>query len=150
MKKTFSSIVLLLITSACLSQVKEPVSFTYSAKKINATTYELHITGSIEARWHTYSQTTPAGGPIPTKLSFTKNPLVTLIGKAKEVGKLEQHYEKLFGVDVKQFSDNIDFVQTIKLLKPIKTNISGSIEFMVCNDEECLPPSSYKFQIAIK
>ena len=140
---------LLLVSTVVSAQVESPVSFSYSAKKINTLTYELHITAEIQSGWHTYSQTTPAGGPIPTALKFTKNPLVTFVGKVKEVGKLEQHHEKLFGVDVKQFSNKVDFVQVIKLKKPLKTNIAGSIEFMVCNDVQCLPPSVNKFSIQI-
>jgi hypothetical protein len=30
----------------------------------------------VNAPWHTYSQFTPAGGPLPTKFNFTKNPYI--------------------------------------------------------------------------
>ena len=46
--------------------------------------------------WHIYSQTTPEGGPVPTTIEFTKNPLVNLQGTAKETGKMEQRHEELF------------------------------------------------------
>jgi thiol:disulfide interchange protein DsbD len=133
-----------------MAQIQDPVSFTYSAKKINALTYEIHITAVIESGWHIYSQTTPDGGPIATTVKFNRNPLATLTGKVNEIGNLEKHFEKLFNVDVKQFNDKIDFVQTVKLRKSFKTNISGSIEFMVCNDHECLPPTTKKFSVDLK
>jgi thiol:disulfide interchange protein DsbD len=150
MVKNFLVFVFILISQVCFSQIQEPVKWNFSVKKINATTYELHLTATIDNHWHLYSQSTPDGGPVATVVSFTKNPLVTLDGTVKELGKLEQRHEPLFGVDVKQFSNKVDFMQLIKLKAPVKTNISGSVEFMVCNDSQCLPPSSRKFSLPIK
>jgi hypothetical protein len=150
MKKLFSLLVLLPIAITCFSQVEDPVSWTFSAKKIDATTYELHLTAKLEDGWHIYSQTTPQGGPAPTEIAFNKNPLLTLDGATKEIGKMEQRLEVLFGVDVKQFSGKVDFVQVVKRKVNAKTNITGSIKFMTCNDEMCLPPKSLPFTIMVQ
>jgi DsbC/DsbD-like thiol-disulfide interchange protein len=146
---------LLLLGSAFIvfnasAQVKTPVKWSFSSKKIKENTYEVRLTAAIEEGWHTYSQSTPDGGPIPTTIVFANNPLLILEGKVKEVGKLEQKHEKIFGVDVKQFSDKVDFVQVIRLKRGVKTSINGSVEFMVCDDKECLPPATQKFSIALK
>ena len=103
----------------------------------------------LEEEWHIYSQTTPEGGPVPTAISFSKNPLVTMEGAIREVGKLEEHFEPLFGVKVKQYSDKVEFVQTIKLKAAVKTAVNGHIQFMVCNDVECMPPSKNTFSISL-
>lgn len=138
-----------LISLASFSQLRSPVQWSFSSKKINATTYELHLTATMDDEWHIYSQFTPEGGPIPTSISLNKNPLVT-VGAIKEVGKMEQHFEELFGVKVKQFSDHVDFVQTVSLKAAgVKTAIAGSVEFMTCNDHECLPPKKLPFSIAL-
>jgi thiol:disulfide interchange protein DsbD len=55
----------------------------------------------------------------------------------------------VFGVDVKYFSGKVDFVQLVKLKSKAKTNFTGSVEFMVCNDQQCLPPATQKFSIAL-
>ncbi|MEO9022864.1 MAG: protein-disulfide reductase DsbD domain-containing protein [Ginsengibacter sp.] len=150
MKKILTAGFLLLFSNLLFAQIQNPVSWTATSKKINDKTYEIHLTANIEKGWHTYSQTTPDGGPIPTSLTFTKNPLLTMEGNAKEVGKLEQHNEPLFGVDVKQFSNRVDFVQVVKLKAPVKTSVNVAVEFMVCNDKECLPPRTQKFSVALK
>jgi len=150
MKKIFLLVAGLLSLSAVNSQVKNPVRWSFSSKKINATTYEVHLTATIEDGWHIYSQTTPEGGPVPTSIEYLKNPLLTLDGATKEVGELEQHNEPLFGVDVKQFSDKVDFVQVVKLKGKAKTALSGTVRFMTCNDRECLPPRSVKFSVPIR
>lgn len=132
-----------------VSFAQTPTNWSFNAKKINAKTFEIYLTAELEDGWHTYSQFTPDGGPAPTEISFTKNPLVTLTGKAKEVGKMEEHFESLFGVKVKQFSDKVVYVQTINLKAPVKTTVSGKISFMVCNDKECLPPESKNFTLKL-
>lgn len=132
------------------AQVKNPTSWTFSAKMIAPGKYEIHMTAVADKGWHIYSQNTPDGGPVPTSFSFTKNPLVTLDGKVKEVGKLEKKHEELFGVDVHQYSGTVDFVQVVKVKPGIKTNVSGSVEFMLCNDKECLPPTTKSFTISLK
>ena len=150
MKKIITASFLLLIANMLFAQIQNPVSWTATAKKINDKTYEIHLTANIQNGWHVYSQTTPDGGPVPTSISFTKNPLLDFDGNAKEVGKMEQRHEPLFGVDVKQFSDKVDFVQIVKLKAKVKTSADVAVEFMVCNDKQCLPPTTKKFSVALK
>jgi thiol:disulfide interchange protein DsbD len=150
MKKIIPIAFLLLFSNILFAQIQNPVEWTATAQKISDNVYEVHLTANIDKGWHIYSQTTPEGGPIPTSLTFTKNPLLTVEGKAKEVGKMEKHHEPLFGVDVKQFSNNVDFVQLVKLKAPVKTSVDVAVEFMVCNDKQCLPPSTKKFSVALK
>ena len=150
MKKILTLGLSLVILNLASAQVKDPIHWAFTAKKVNATTYEVHITANIESGWHLYSQTTPDGGPVPTSIEFVKNPLLTLDGPAKEVGKMEHMHDELFGVDVKQFSNKVDFIQIVKLKGKAKTSLNGSVEFMTCNDHECLPPKTQKFSIALK
>lgn len=149
MKKIFFLIFLVFCTTILQAQILNPVSWTVTSKKIKDKTYEIHLTAAINKGWHIYSQFTPEGGPVPTSISFTKNPLLDLDGKVKESGKLEQRHEEIFGVDVKQFSDKVDFIQVLKLKSPVKTSVSISVEYMVCNDRQCLPPATKKFSIAL-
>ena len=149
MRRLFFLVLTVFLYTSASAQIQNPVKWTYSAKKINATTYEVHLTAEVSGKWHIYSQTTPDGGPVPTSITFSKNPLLIIKGKPNEVGKLQQKHEPLFGVDVKQFAGKVDFVQIVKLKSPVKTTVSGSVEFMVCDDEQCLPPATNPFSIAL-
>ena len=150
MKKLLAaSFLLLFATFASAQMVKNPVSWTATSKKIADKTYEIHLTATLPGGWHIYSQKTPEGGPIPTEISFTKNPLVTLKGEAKEMGKMEKKFEPLFGVDVMQFSNKVNFVQVVNLKANVKTSVEVAVEFMVCDDTQCLPPSTKKFTVAL-
>lgn len=150
MKHSFFLFLSMMIAAVSFSQIKNPVHWTFTSKKINETTFEVVISAKLDQGWHIYSQTTPDGGPTPTAISFSKNPLVTLDGTAKESGKLEQKHEKLFGVDVKQFSGKVDFIQTVRLKGKAKTAVNGTVEFMTCNDRECLPPKTQKFSVVLQ
>ena len=142
-------VLLLTVPTIAFSQVKKPVKWTYSAKKLGNGKYEVHMTAAIDKGWHLYSQTTPEDGAVPTKFTFTKNPLLTLTGNVREDGKLETHFEKLFDATVKQFSDKVDFVQVVTVKGNVKTNLSGKVEFMVCDDKQCLPPATQQFSIPL-
>lgn len=149
MRKCALLLAAVLASTLCFSQVKNPVQWSFATKKTDATTYEVQLTATLEKGWHVYSQTTPDGGPVPTAISFTQNPLIILQGSAKEVGKLEKRFEPLFGVDVKQFSGKVVFVQTVKLKTKVKTTLNGTVEFMSCNDHECLPPAKKQFSLSL-
>ena len=150
MRKSLAVLAAIFFASLSFAQVKNPVKWSFSSKKVDATTYEVKMTATLERGWHIYSQTTPDGGPVPTTIEYTKNPLINLQGTAKETGKLEQRHEELFGVDVKQYSNKVDFVQTVKVKANVKTTLNGAVEFMTCNDHECLPPTKQSFSIALK
>jgi hypothetical protein len=126
-----------------------PCHWVFQAKKITEKRYEIHLSAAIDNGWHTYSQTTPDGGPFPTKISLEKNPLIEKVGKIEEVGKMEKRHEAAFDVDVKQFSDKVDFVQQVDLKAPLKTVLAGTVEFMICNDHECMPPKKIPFSILL-
>ncbi|HRN73429.1 MAG TPA: protein-disulfide reductase DsbD family protein [Ginsengibacter sp.] len=151
MKKLFFVALMVFSANALLAQmVKNPVSWNSNVKKIADKTYEIVLTANIEDGWHMYSQSTPSGGPIPTKVTFTKSPLVTTEGATKEIGKLEQRFEPLFGVDVKQYSNRVQFSQVVKTKANVKTSIDVAVQFMVCDDHQCLPPSTHKLTVALK
>lgn len=150
MKRLFVWMVAVLLTSSVGAQIKEPVGWTFSAQKKSADTYDLVIKAVVPKPWHLYSQFTPDGGPVPTKFSFNANPLVKLEGKVKEIGKLQKIQDKIFETEVRFFSNEVTFVQTVKVKAGVKTNVSGSVLFMVCDDSQCLPPINKKFDIKLQ
>ena len=138
-----------ILASLQLTAQANPIKWEFSAKKETANTYNVYLAATVESPWHIYSQSTPAGGPLATKISYGVNPLVNVAGKVDEQGQLKTIHDKNFGVDVKYFSGNVKFVQTIKLKTAVKTSLHGTIEYMVCNDSKCLPPVTVPFEIAL-
>ena len=126
-----------------------PVKWTFEAVKKGDKQYDIIFTANVDAPWHIYSQFVKKG-PVPTNIVFKKNALVLAKGPAKEIGKLEKQFDKNFGAEIAYFSNKVQFVKTITLRAAVKTSVSGEIEYMVCNDERCLPPTKVPFEVAIQ
>ncbi|MCK9402975.1 MAG: hypothetical protein M0Q26_06225 [Chitinophagaceae bacterium] len=154
MKKIFATLVLTMTAGFVFSQAQNPVSWTYEAKKKTADSYEIILTATVEHPWHIYSQHTGKGGPIATEIRFKPNPLVIVQkGTAKEIGKLEKTMDSNFGpkpIAVSYYSNKVVFVQSVKLKGNIKTNVSGIVEYMVCDDSRCLPPVKKSFDLKLQ
>jgi len=130
-------------------QSNKQVQWTYNAKKVSDKIYEVHMTATINGDFHLYAQDVGGDGPIATSFTFTKNPLLQLDGKVKEVGKTIKKFESVWNHDVKYYEKNVDFVQLVKMKSNAKTNLSGKVEFMVCNDQKCLPPSNVEIMVNV-
>jgi thiol:disulfide interchange protein DsbD len=149
MKKTLFIYFFLLIAIFTFGQ--NPVSWAFSAKKINEKVYEVHLTATIQAGWHLYSQKQPDDAiALPTKFTFNNNPLLAFGGKVKEVGKLEKFKDDKLDISAYQYSKSVNFVQLVKLKGNAKTNITGKLQYQTCNDEKCLPPKTVNFSLALK
>ena len=148
MKKIALFSLALLTGTLVMAQSGKQVNWTYSAKKVADKTYEVHMMASIGAGWHMYAQA-GGDGPISTTFTFTKNPLVVVNGKPKEVGKMVKKFEDAFKSEVRYYENTVDFVQTVKVKSNAKTAVAGKVEFMVCNDHECLPPDENTFKVNI-
>jgi hypothetical protein len=150
MKPILTLLVTLLVTANfALAQSSKQVKWTYTVKKVADKTYEVHMTATVNAKWHIYAQDAGVEGPLPTAFTFTKNPLLSLDGKVKEVGKLISKKEEVWGGNVNFYEKSVDFVQVVKLKGNVKTSVAGKVAFMVCNDRECLAPSDVDFSVNI-
>jgi len=150
MKKHFIAVCALLITATSFAQSLNPVSWSFTSKKINDKEYEIHMVATMEPGWHLYSQNQPKDAIAePTSFSFNKNPLIELNGKVKEVGKMEKFTDKDLGVSANQYSNKVSFVQKVKLKGKAKTNVTGTLRFQTCNDEKCLPSKTVNLSIAL-
>ncbi len=107
------------------------------------------IKGTIDKGWHLYSQKTPLNaGPIPVSLNIAKQKGLKLIGHFSE--QLEPHevFDVNFDSKVYHFEESYFSTQKLKTKKPMQ--ISGTINFMVCDDTRCLPPIDVPFSILVK
>ena len=141
--------ILFFIGHYCFSQLYDPVDWQTNVKKISVDEYELITTAFIETGWHLYSQSVPEDGPIPTFFSYDHaNGAVRLLGKTIEDGG-HVTFDSIFNMEITYFEDRAIFRQRIKVLDNISI-ISGTVEFMVCDNEKCLPPTEKELVFQLK
>ncbi|HLP06349.1 MAG TPA: cytochrome c biogenesis protein CcdA [Paludibacter sp.] len=139
----------LTIALSSFAQIENPVKWSFASRNTSAGEAELVITATIDKHWHVYSQFIGKGGPVPTSFKFAKSADYELVGSVTETSMVTKVYEKAFEMEVSYFSDKAVFVQKIKLKKDEPT-VNGSLEYMACNDEQCLPPEEVPFSIKVK
>src|SRR5690606_17226880 len=106
------------------------------------------LTATIQNRWHVYSQFIEEGGPIPTSFSFDQSTEYSLIGKVTETPKAISAFDPNFNMQIAWHKDKVAFKQRVKL-NQAKTTVKGMLEFMTCDDKNCLPPEEIPFSIQI-
>jgi DsbC/DsbD-like thiol-disulfide interchange protein len=147
MKNLFLIALGLTLSFTASSQILKPVKWSYLAKRTSKTEATLLIRATIDNGWHIYSQTVPDGGPIKTSFSFKPAKTFSLIGKTAEPKPISK-FEKTFDMNVAFFEKTVTFQQKVKVAGG-KTVIKGSVEFMVCDDHQCLPPETVEFSIPV-
>jgi thiol:disulfide interchange protein DsbD len=146
--KVFFAAVLLLSCLKGSSQILTPVKWSYGAKKISATEAVVFIKATIDAGWHLYSQTVEEGGPVKTTFTYAPAKEYKLNGTTQEPKPIVR-MEPAFGMKVAFFEKSVIFQQKVKVSK-FPVTVKGSVEYMVCNDEKCLPPDTKSFSIPVK
>jgi thiol:disulfide interchange protein len=145
---------LFLLSYSLFGQMYNPVKWSTSVEKITEKEYLLKVETTIQSGWHLYGQYIEEGGPSRTIFTFENSKKnFELIDKTSEE---EGHtvVDKIFDMKIKYFKDKALFTQKIKFTSDVVTNIKAEVEFMACNDANCLPPSSevllFKFPNAQK
>lgn len=131
------------------AQILEPVKWSTSVTKISDTEYELVAIATIESKWHLYSQNVPEGGPVATSFTFKGNGNYLKKGNTlEEKGHMVD--DPVFGMQIKFFENKASFKQRIKLKEEVPFKVDATVEFMVCDDSRCLPPTVVDLVFNIK
>ncbi|MCL2888262.1 MAG: thioredoxin family protein [Elusimicrobia bacterium] len=126
---------LLFLPAVCaFSQIYQPVRWEISVRE----KHEIVFTAHIEPGWHIYGLTEPDFGPNPTVFNFEKISGAQMEGKVFSTSPMITAYEALFGAETTYFENNPEFIQKFKLQNAQKFEISGYIEYSVCNIKRCM------------
>ena len=146
MKKTIVLTYLLALIGMLpmFAQMQEPVKFQTELKKISDTEAELVFNATIDAGWHLYSTELPEDGPVSATINFDKMEGAELVGKLTPIGKVIEHFDNMFEMNLRYFENKGTFVQKVKFNSDTYT-LKGYLQYGACNDENCLPPTDVEF-----
>ena len=139
-------VVLLAMSLVALAGAKEdPVQWTlapaagYGQVAPGSKIY-LELKAAVQPGWHLYSPTTPAGGPIITKLGLAPNPVLAAynVYRPEPVRKLDPN----FGVDTETYTGTVSFLMeaTSNPSAAGSSSLEATARYQVCSDTKCLPP----------
>jgi len=146
MIKYIKFISIFLFCSLTLSaQMQEPVKWKYNINESG----EIVFHATVDKGWHLYDMNLPDGGPIPTSFDFEEVKGAELTGKVVTNSKIHSQYDDMFQMTVRWFEENPTFIQKLKITDKEKFLISGTINYMSCNDQACVPgKEDFKFTAA--
>ena len=148
---TLSTVLFLFLSGALLARPTEPkgkldpVRWTLAVEP-SETVASGRIVGrliaTIEEGWRLYAPTTPKGGPIPTELKLTDNPVIKAWTSYQP--KPETKFDLNFNLESQTYSDEVVFLFDIKLDHDTQVGtfqIESTTRYNACNDRLCLPPA---------
>ena len=142
----------LLLTSlgAKAQIIRDAVSWSHSVEDKSPTEKVIVFSATIKGDWHLYGTELPSGGPTPTSLIVDKIAGAQLVGKLTASKKPIEKHDPNFDMTLRFYSGQVSFRQTLRITDPKAFAFSGAIRYMVCNDEQCLPPTNWDFTITLK
>ena len=144
MKKLLFTL-LVFVASAVYGQMENPVIIS-SSVDVAGGEATLKFKAAIESGWHLYSTDLPAGGPTSATVEFETLEGAQLLGTlVPGAGEIEKD-DPIFGMKVKYYENEATFTQKVKLLGG-KYRLQGYLRYGACNDETCLPPTTYEFDV---
>ncbi|MDR0697946.1 MAG: thioredoxin family protein [Tannerella sp.] len=145
MKRIFFSVCVFFSLLNMHAQVHDPVKWSFELKDLPSAEKEIWMTAVIEKGWHLYDMNLPENGPVSTSVSFEDLRGAELIDKPVASLPPSEVFDQAFNMQLRWYENTVIFVQKIKVTDYRKFVVSGEVEYMVCNDEMCLPPERVPF-----
>ncbi len=136
-----------LLAATAFAQIYKPVKWSANLKNTSLTTADINVIATIDEGWHLYGLDIPSGGPHATSIVFEKITNAKPVGSLQAKSKLIKQYDANFDMELTWYAKEAVFTQKISFKEGAKISVEGYADFMVCNDESCLPPSKEPFSI---
>lgn len=125
------------------AQVLTPVKWNIKSDQ-KGDEVTLTFEASIDEHWHLYSQDIEMAPPATT-FGFNDTLNFEILGPITESETIEE-FDKNFDMVLKYFEHEATFTAKLKLTTDEKVVISGWVNYMVCDDTRCLPPTDEEFE----
>lgn len=139
---------LLFCFGASQAQIFDPVRWDFTTEHIKGNDYNIVFHAQIDPGWAVYSQYLERDdGPIATSIAFDQGEHFALTGKGEEdPATRKEGHDPLFDMNLVKYFKSMTIKQRVKI-KDFARPVAGSLTFMTCDDERCLPPAEVDFSV---
>ena len=131
-----------------LAALPSNVDWTTDIEKISETEGIIHWNAVIKDGWHIYGLEMPDPSVPPTSFDITPVDGLTLVGDVEASVEIKSHYDDMMKLNIPWVTGDVTFSQRFRLTDGVRAvNISGTINYMACNDDACTPPAHVEFSL---
>lgn len=127
------------------AQIVEPIKWSADFK-VDGSEATLTLRAKIDDGWHLYATELPPidFGPSPTSVIYNVTDGLSRKGSLVSSPAPIEVYEEMFEGNVRFWEKSVTLTQKFNVTGAVK--IEGYVEYQACNDQNCIPPSSFDFR----
>lgn len=149
MRTLLLTFTIMAVSLAATAQPLNPVSWDFALDTNNNGAVQVKASATIDQGWKLYAHHIEDGGPIPTNLVINQDNGIQPKDKIEENGNLQgPEIDEIFDMEVSYFTNTATFSRRFRH-KQSATSVTGHVEYMVCDDQKCLPPEEVKFDLKL-
>ena len=139
---------LLALTLGVTTLHAQEVGWTGSVEPLGGAEYELRFEAAIPSGFHMYDMGPYEGGPNPTVITLSPEAGIELVGSVEQRTKPHRYFDQMFGMEIGTFSGKALFTQRVRLTAA-QAKVRAAIEWMICDDKSCMPPSDTELTLVV-
>ena len=140
---------LLGLCAPSMAQIRQPVKWEVTSKKVKKNVYEIKATGTIRTGWHIYDLQDYDGGPNPTVFSVSGD-AVQAEGPARITSAVKREFDDVFNMEIGTCDGPVTIVQKVKALQDGPCDVNVHIEWQACNQGNCMPPDEFDATLQVE
>ncbi len=150
LKRLFLSILLIFSALNLFAQMN-PVVWETSVKNVEANTYEVLFTASIEGNWHIYDLGPYENGPIATTVTLSNVDGISVVGAPYLKTDAHKYFDSIFNMEIGTCGDGAVIAQLVEVTSESKVanKINALLEWQSCDDGSCMPPAEQELTVEL-
>ena len=154
MKKGISVIVgliaMIIFPTLSVNAQEQHAHWRTDVEELGKNLYRVSVTAIIDSTWHIYDTLRTEFGPNATIVDFTiaDNKRAVKEGDMQISSEPFRYYDDIYMMEIGYFEDSVTFYQDIRLKKK-NAQVNVYVEWMACDDNNCLPLADQTLSISL-
>lgn len=149
MKKLFAFFGVFFVCLVSSGQVQDHARWNFSVERVDKGSLQVVARVSLDSGWHIYATDMKEGGPQKTELTIFPAKSFHVTEASRDSGSLIEKFDTSFQITLRYYPGTASFKKLLAVADTSGFVLKGSILYMLCTDESCLPPTETNFSIKV-